>query len=295
MKTKNLYRLSLIVLFLGILTYSKASVIFEQGFEEGVFPPTGWVEKGSETLTGEQFDIPEDEDFWNSWADATLWEMPTYIHTGESATGIGYNPLYNFSWLITPEYQLNSGVSELKYWMWYQSSFPNYFTKFHIVVKENGSNEWILVKTIYYEESVALYYVDEQVADLSEFSGKKIKIAFVYEKTGAYQLALDDISLVSEGVGISESNEIENFSLLQNYPNPFNPSTTIKFYNNASGSVKLTVFNIRGEVVAKLIDGKMNAGYQTVEFDGSTLNSGIYFYKLTIGGESITKKMILTK
>ncbi|PID27800.1 MAG: hypothetical protein CSB55_07735 [Candidatus Cloacimonadota bacterium] len=295
MKIKSLFQLSLTLLFLVMLTCSNASVIFEQGFEEGIFPPTGWMEKGSETLTGEQFDIPEEEDFWNSWADASLWEIPAYIHTGFSAAGIGYNPVYNFLWLISPEYQLNYGESELRYWMWYQSSLPSYFTKLHIAVKEEGSDEWTLVKTICYEKSVCLYYVDEQVADLTEFSGRKIKIAFVYENTGAYQLALDDISLVSETVGISEPDEIEKFSLSQNYPNPFNPATTIKFYNNISGNVKLTVYNIKGEVASKLIDDNMDAGYQTVNFDGSTLTSGIYFYKLTAGGESVTKKMILIK
>ncbi|PID27142.1 MAG: hypothetical protein CR982_06735 [Candidatus Cloacimonadota bacterium] len=296
MKIKSLLGLSLILLFSGILTCSKATVIFEQGFEEGVFPPSGWLEKGSETLAGEQFDIPEDEDFWNSWFDAALWEFPTYIHSGESAAGIGYYPIFKFLWLISPEYQLNSGASELKYWMWYQSSLPGYFTKFHIMVKEDGSDVWTLVETVLYEETVALYYVEEQVTDLTEFSDKKIKIAFVYERTGAYQLALDDISLESEGgVGISESNEINNFSLFQNYPNPFNPTTTINYSLNSTSQVSLAVFNARGEKVSDLVNGRESKGNHSVFFDGSNLNSGIYFYKLTVNGVSVTKKMVLTK
>ncbi|PID28463.1 MAG: hypothetical protein CSB55_04735 [Candidatus Cloacimonadota bacterium] len=83
--------------------------------------------------------------------------------------------------------------------------------------------------------------------------------------------------------------------LYQNYPNPFNPKTTIKFYNNMSGNVKLTVYNTKGQVAAELVDGKMDAGLQYIDFDASALNSGVYYYRLETPGKTVTKKMILLK
>ncbi len=96
-------------------------------------------------------------------------------------------------------------------------------------------------------------------------------------------------------LGVEEELLPGRTELYQNYPNPFNPSTTIKFYNNMSGNVKLTVYNVKGEVVAKLVDGKMGAGYQAVKFDASSLNSGIYYYRLQAPTRTLTKKMVLVK
>ena len=85
------------------------------------------------------------------------------------------------------------------------------------------------------------------------------------------------------------------FSLEQNYPNPFNPSTKIKFTLPSKASVVLKVFNILGKEIATLVNGEQDAGNYTVEFDASTLKSGVYFYRLEAGSFTETKKMILMK
>mgnify|MGYP003537044038 FL=1 len=91
-------------------------------------------------------------------------------------------------------------------------------------------------------------------------------------------------------------NEIpELFSLSQNYPNPFNPVTNIKFSIPTGGNVKLTVFDITGKEVAVLVNQNMNAGNYTADFDASQLSSGIYFYTLSSGSYTDTKKMVLVK
>ena len=86
-----------------------------------------------------------------------------------------------------------------------------------------------------------------------------------------------------------------NTELYQNYPNPFNPSTTINFFNNMSGDVKLSVFNVKGELVSTLVNGHMSASQHSVNFDASNLNSGVYYYTLKTPTKSITKKMIMVK
>ena len=84
--------------------------------------------------------------------------------------------------------------------------------------------------------------------------------------------------------------------LSQNYPNPFNPSTTISYEVPESGKVTLEVFNMLGRSVAILIGGKTkSAGRYSIDFDASSLSSGMYFYRLTAAGQILTQKMTLIK
>jgi len=85
------------------------------------------------------------------------------------------------------------------------------------------------------------------------------------------------------------------FKLCQNYPNPFNPSTNINFTVDSRKHVKLMVYDVLGNQVAQLINEDKQAGQYMVEFDGSQLASGIYFYKLEAGNQIVTKKMMLVK
>jgi len=80
-----------------------------------------------------------------------------------------------------------------------------------------------------------------------------------------------------------------------NHPNPFNPETTISYELTAPQQVELVVFNVSGERVATLVDGAQTAGNYTQQFDGSSLPSGIYFYRLTAGDFSQTNRMLLVK
>ena len=98
------------------------------------------------------------------------------------------------------------------------------------------------------------------------------------------------------------------FQLYQNYPNPFNPSTTISFSiptlpsssplrkgRNEEGFVTLIVYDILGSKIATLLNEEIIPGFYEIEFNGSNLSSGIYFYKLSSPNYSETKSMILLK
>jgi probable HAF family extracellular repeat protein len=85
------------------------------------------------------------------------------------------------------------------------------------------------------------------------------------------------------------------YSLNQNYPNPFNPSTTISFSIPNEELVTLKVFNSLGEEVAELLNETKPAGNYSVSLDSGLLTSGIYFYKITAGNFTQTKKMMLLK
>ncbi len=102
--------------------------------------------------------------------------------------------------------------------------------------------------------------------------------------------------------GNGQTTDIENdvvtprdFALDQNYPNPFNPNTIIRFSLQSSHVTRLTVYDILGREVAVLINQPMPAGTHQVTFDASGLSSGMYVYRLTSGGQSITRRMMLIK
>jgi hypothetical protein len=102
--------------------------------------------------------------------------------------------------------------------------------------------------------------------------------------------------------GISGNNgEVpDKFMLYQNYPNPFNPVTKIKFGVPSSNgiekqNIRLIIYDILGREISQLVNEKLNAGSYEYEFDASSLPSGIYFYKLSAGNYSETRKMILLK
>ena len=87
----------------------------------------------------------------------------------------------------------------------------------------------------------------------------------------------------------------DKFNLCQNYPNPFNPSTNIKFDIPKDENVNITLFDILGRKVHTLINEVKKAGEYNVVFDGSSLSSGTYFYRIEAGDFVDTKKMVLIK
>jgi hypothetical protein len=100
-------------------------------------------------------------------------------------------------------------------------------------------------------------------------------------------------SVISGGV---HTVEIPNHYLLnQNYPNPFNPSTKIKFGIPKSANVKLTVYDVLGREVRVLVNQFKHPNTYEVDFDGSALPSGVYFYKLVTDDFTSTKKMLMLK
>ncbi|MBK8552274.1 MAG: T9SS type A sorting domain-containing protein [Ignavibacteria bacterium] len=86
-----------------------------------------------------------------------------------------------------------------------------------------------------------------------------------------------------------------NYSLSQNYPNPFNPVTNLKFGISDLGFVSLKIFDLLGKEVVTLVNDKLNPGTYRVEFDAGSLTSGVYFYRLTSGDFTDTKRMLLVK
>ncbi|KAA3619340.1 MAG: T9SS C-terminal target domain-containing protein [Calditrichaeota bacterium] len=90
------------------------------------------------------------------------------------------------------------------------------------------------------------------------------------------------------------------YELLGNYPNPFNPETTIRFQIADNSLVAIAIFNARGQFIRNLANGDFSAGTHNILWNGKneagiSVNSGVYFYRLTTEGFSQTKRMLLLK
>jgi hypothetical protein len=95
---------------------------------------------------------------------------------------------------------------------------------------------------------------------------------------------------------VKPSGEIATgFALNQNYPNPFNPATKIDYTVARAGHVRLSVYNVLGEEVATLLNEDLQPGTYQAVFDASRMASGVYYYKMTAGSFTETKKMMLVK
>jgi photosystem II stability/assembly factor-like uncharacterized protein len=114
--------------------------------------------------------------------------------------------------------------------------------------------------------------------------------AFVnYLGVGVYRRTISEVSSINEQISFTA----DEFKLAQNYPNPFNPSTTIEYSIPRSGIVQIVIYNLLGEIEEILVNKFLTAGSYRIHYDASLLPAGVYFYKITSGNFSETKKMIL--
>ncbi len=125
------------------------------------------------------------------------------------------------------------------------------------------------------------------------FTDKEITVNGVYY----YRLKQIDNNgnFTYSGVAEVNVNMPIKFNVEQNYPNPFNPVTNISFSIPEAANVNLYVYNAIGQQIKLFNLGYKNAGKHSVSFDGSELNSGIYFYKIEAGNNSMIRKMVLVK
>jgi hypothetical protein len=105
-----------------------------------------------------------------------------------------------------------------------------------------------------------------------------------YYQLSTYLTSLDETPII-----------IEKFSLSQNYPNPFNPSTKISWQSPLGSHQTLKIYDVLGREVATLVNEYRDAGIYEVEFDGSQLSSGVYYYQLKINDYITTRKMLFLK
>ncbi|HMS63672.1 MAG TPA: immune inhibitor A, partial [Ignavibacteria bacterium] len=150
------------------------------------------------------------------------------------------------------------------------------------------------------------HWVFEQI-NLNAYIGQKIRIRFNLVTDagvpgdGFYFDNFRVVNYKDVGTGIVQTGTSlpSQYKLYQNYPNPFNPVTKINYdipvEKNFNASVLIKVYDILGNEISTLVNEKQNAGSYSVDFDGSNYPSGVYYYNITLGSFTDTKKMILLK
>lgn len=230
--------------------------------------------------------------------DHSLFISPQEISEQDSLTytirfqNTGNAEAYNIFIVDTISPKLDLGTLEVL-----QTSHPMYY---------ETDNQRIV--TFYYEnimlpdsnsnEPASHGFVKYRIKPLNTLViGDTIKnLANIYFDLNAPVVTNTAVNIVGISSGIQNKNETPmKYELYQNYPNPFNPTTSIKYQVASIKFIKLAVYDILGKEVATLVNEKQSQGTYEVQFDGSKLTSGIYFYKLQAGDFSEVKKMILLK
>ena len=133
--------------------------------------------------------------------------------------------------------------------------------------------------------------------EISEYTDTGVEPGNRYEYTLAVVL-VDGSEITSQAIDVMV--DAAALALHQNYPNPFNPVTTISFTLPSAARVTLAVFDAEGRLVRSLVDDTLEGGIKQIEWDGRDdagrpASSGVYFYRLEAGKQSLTRKMVLLK
>ena len=142
--------------------------------------------------------------------------------------------------------------------------------------------------------AISLWSADENIEYSVSVSRIKDVIADTV-KTGNLRYSADGIYVVRTEKEERLTELPSNYNLHQNYPNPFNPSTTIQYTIPEDAFVRLTVYNVLGQEVEKLVSENKRAGQHQISFDASNLPSGTYLYRLEAGFYVETRRMMLVR
>jgi hypothetical protein len=171
-------------------------------------------------------------------------------------------------------------------------------TEVFMAVSEDGGSTWsdFAVSATPFTPQVDVFFGD--YINIAALNGRVYPIWTRMDSGDmTVWVALVDIPT---GVEVADRPAGSGVELLQNHPNPFNPSTEITFRIPARSDVDLTIYDVEGRRVRTLVDGSLTRGSKRVTWDGrdtqgSVASSGVYFYTLRAGAETITKKMTLLK
>ena len=151
-------------------------------------------------------------------------------------------------------------------------------------------------------DAITVGFVSMAIGDLDGDGVDHLDIVFTTGngnqgvKPGIYLIEHD----ATTGIASSGSLVPESFSLYQNHPNPFNPETRIVYDMHEAGDVRLVIYNVLGQEVRTLFNGRKSIGRHETVWDGNDQNgrsmmSGVYFYALKSAGFKAVKKMVLMK
>jgi len=182
-------------------------------------------------------------------------------------------------------------------WNYSYDEYGNILTNLEEIFE---SDEWKNSDRATYTYNVSGYLINAKAEEWNDSLWLPTKNASLdlYDSDGNHRdyFGVELNVYYDETTNVEFQNEaIKEFYLYQNYPNPFNPSTTISYSIPNQSHVELSVYDVLGREVAELVSKEQIAGSYKVQFNASSLSSGIYIYKLQNGGYVDVKKLMLLK
>lgn len=236
---------------------SKSSIIFYEGFENTTMDgalPAGWEIKRTFSLD----EIPVADAQWPHWflnsANYYGFSNPApYIFNGDGSLAIGYNAP-GFTWAITPEIVIpdNEENINLSYWAWYLNGFYEgdiYYSNYYVRVFVDG--QWQNLLTFIGNDHNTNLFSTPIVQSLNEFKGKSIRLAFVYEDTFGWQMAIDEIFVreeIAPDFGVRNLEITPLFGILPGDEVAITVSAYLNSMATGSASVSLMINGVEHEL-----------------------------------------------
>jgi hypothetical protein len=215
--------------------------------------------------------------------------------------------------LLSAVYNLSGATTaRIRYDRWYSShtgGAPN-TDLWTVDVSNDGGTNWVTAEstTQTIPDPLDPAWTTNEINVVTLFgTPNQVRLRFRARDTGTasvVEAGVDEIRVMAS-FGSTDVSEIPassalSFSLSQNQPNPFSPNTRIDFAIPTKGNVDLAVYDVAGRLVRMLASGAREAGRYSVQWDGkdnggARVSAGVYFYRLTSQGESLTRKMTVLK
>ncbi len=238
--------------------------------------------------------------------DMSLYSYGTYAHQGSRAADIQDNSGTASSFYHTNGYDV-SGYTELEVEFWFYAVSMDRREDFWVQYYDGSTWRTVatFVRTTDFENNI--FYNEVVTISSSQYNfPSNARLRFMCDASNnTDDVYIDEIEFrgIAGGTSGGSSPAIADekpatpttFTLYQNYPNPFNPVTRISFYLVEPAHVRLDVFNVAGAKVATLINESRGSGLHTVDFQASSLSSGIYLYRIIAGNKTEYKKMVLLR
>ncbi len=225
-------------------------------------------------------------DFVPTFYPSTIsWQNAVKVYTGNNPTNINISVyrkneiqgMYSISGMIMPQTRNVTGLPGAIVYI----KQGNYFRNFYLTNSSGHYDVHHLPAGNYEVIADRLGYIGaQQNAAISNSNLLNLNFTLIPIFTGIHSIS----NIVPE-----------KFSLYQNYPNPFNPVTNIRFDIPKSSFVTIKIYNVLGKESAVLLNESKAAGSYEIDFDASTLTSGVYFYRLETESFTETKRMVILK
>jgi len=253
------------------------------------------------TITYDDF-----ESGWGSYTDGggdcARYTGGTYAWEGNAAIDIQDNSGVSSSFYHTTGYDV-SGFTELEVDFYFVAVSMEYYEDFWVQYYDGSTWQTVasFARGVDFNNNT-FYHAVVTIPSGSYNYPTNARLRFMCDASGNQDdVYIDNIEFRGFGT-TSGFNELagntplpNKITLEQNYPNPFNPVTSIEFSLPEASEVVIDVFNITGQKVETIANGYFEAGVHRINWDGGRVASGVYFYRMTTGQFTTTKKMVLLK